>query len=200
MLPKVGSILLIAVVGLVAFEAWRLSTPEVVRLRQTWQFDTPYGSQTVSDVVEIQQSAAIPYLPGGASGRSLVLGRLPVSVALAGTRYYFYSNPIEILGRAVSSGFANPPISMSDLPNAHTTGFIQRLSRANARIAIPVADLTTQDRGLFSVGTVADAAGNVQGSVVRLADFEATHPRFHLRSISYVVTTDPITSGADEHP
>ena len=179
-------LLLLIVVALIAFEFWRLSFPETVRVRQTWQFETPVGPHTISDIVELQQMGAIPYLPGGEIGQSRVIGNVPVSFEVDGTRYYISSDPKWLIDNAIRADRSTPPISTKGLRGVATTGFIRRLRRSNARIEVPL------DRvGKFMwVGDEKRPWGGIAGSRVRLPAFETAHPGFRLVRVTYTVTDD----------
>ena len=185
-------LLLLIVVALVAFEFWRLSYPETVRLRQTWEFETPDGERTVSDVIELQQMGAIPYLPGGEIGQSKTIGNIPVSVQVSGTVYFISSDPRWLIGQAIRAGNSSPPISIEDLRGTATTGFIRRLRRADARIDVPLDKLAE----FMWVGDRKDRWGGITGSRVRLPAFEAAHPGFRLKRVTYAVTNETVEGPA----
>jgi hypothetical protein len=174
-------------VALLAFEYWRLTVPETVRLRQRWEFETPNGAHTVSDIVELQQLGAIPYLPGGEIGKFKTIGAVPVSFELDGTRYFISSDPRALIGGAIIAGRSTPPISMKGLRGTSTRGFIRRLRRSRARIDVPLE----RSARFMWVGDKKDRWGGISGSRVRLPAFEAAHPGFRLRRVTYTVTNEP---------
>jgi hypothetical protein len=173
------------VVALIAFEFWRLSVPETVRLRQSWEFETPDGAHTISDIVELQQMGAIPYLPGGEIGQSKIIGNVPVSFELDGTRYFISSHPPALISNAITAD-PTPPFSMKGLRGTATTGFIRRLRRSNARIEVPLERVAKH----MWVGDRKDQWGGIAGSRVRLPAFEAAHPGFRLKRVTYTVTNE----------
>lgn len=174
------------VVALIAFEFWRLSVPETVRLRQRWEFETPNGAHTISDIVELQQMGAIPYLPGGEIGQFKTIGNVPVSFELDGTRYFISSEPRGLIGGAIIVGRSTPPISMKGLRGTATTDFIRRLRRSRARIDVPLERFAE----FMWVGDKKDPWGGITGSRVRLPAFEAAHPGFRLMRVTYTVTNE----------
>ena len=174
------------IVALIVFEFWRLSVPETVRVRQTWEFETLKGAHTVSDIIELQQRGAIPYLPGGEIGQSKIIGNVPVSFELDGTRYFISSEPKWLIGNAIRADRSTPPISMKGLRGPGTTGFIRRLRRSRARIDVPLDRVAE----FMWVGDQKDPWGGITGSRVRLAAFEAAHPGFRLMRVTYTVTNE----------
>ena len=178
-------LLLLIVVALIAFEFWRLSVPETVRLRQSWEFETPDGALTISDIVELQQMGAVPYLPGGEIGQSKVIGNIPVSFEVDGNRYFISSHPPVLISNAIAAD-PIPPFSMEGLRGTATTGFIRRLRRSNARIEVPLDRVAK----FMWVGDQKDTWGGIAGSRVRLPAFEAAHPGFRLMRVTYTVTNE----------
>lgn len=175
-----------ALLLIVAVEIWRLTHDETVRLRQTWDFDTPSGPAIVEDIVEVRRGPSVPYLPGGAHGPARQSGRLPVSFDLDGRRYFISSSPWFWLTFATSRGLVSPPVSL-DPADTHSQGFVRRLRKAGARIVIPVSALPAGDRRLIRIGSGGQEWGEVTGEVKKLDEFEAAHPGFKLKRITYVV-------------
>ncbi|MFZ5745796.1 MAG: hypothetical protein ACOY7T_15075 [Pseudomonadota bacterium] len=188
-MPKTAILLII--LALIAFEAWRLSNDETVRLRQTWQFTTSDGPLVVSDVLELRQGAAIPYLPGGEVGKAETIGRIPVSFRISGKDYFISSEPRSLIGNAARAGKANPPVSMDGLRNEYTTGFIRRLRRANTTITITATEMSAFEREKIVIASELYDWGGLKKSK-SLSDFEAEHPGFRLLSVTYKVTKEPV--------
>jgi hypothetical protein len=182
---------LMILIILFGFEIWRLSTPETVRLRQTWEFETTNGPIKVSNVIELKQWAAIPYLPGGTVGKAETIGQIPVSVTEAGERYFIGSDPRWLIGNALRSGRAAPRLSMDGITNEYTTGFISLLRKAKSAITVPIEGVGSVRNNLF-LSTKGDAWGGLGGDRVPLTEFEATHSSFRLIAVTYRTTNDAV--------
>lgn len=194
-----GLFILLAVIGLVGFEAWRLTTPETVRLEQVWTFETPSGPLEIADVIELRQSGAIPYLPGGSVGQSETVGKADVEFSLAGTRYTIRKDPRWLLRLGIEHGTVEPEMTMKGLRNEHATGFIRRLRRSGARVAVPVEALHETTRDLIRIWpTAADLTKVYNGPTWTLPEFESRHPGFRLRTITYTVTQNAVTGAIAE--
>ncbi len=178
--------LLLLIVTLVAFEVWRLSSPETVRVRQTWEFQTPDGARIISDVVELQQVGAIPYLPGGQIGKSKTIGNIPVSIQVSGSTFFISSDPRWLISQGIRAGRSSPRISMEGLRGTATTGFIKRLRRSNAQIDVPIDNV----REFMWVADQKGSWGDLTGSRIRLPAFEMAHPGFSLKRVTYAVTDE----------
>lgn len=185
---RLPAIILITIAAIIAFEYWRLSNPETVRLRQTWSVDTREGPRTFSSVVELRQYGAIPYLPGGAVGQSEAVGRLPVEIDVSG-KTFFVCGPSVFLFQAIQHGTAPPPLkSFTGSPG--TTNFIRQVRRTKNPIIVDFTKWSAFDRNNVRIGGSVDAWGQLGAPIWRLPDFEAAHPGFRLRSVTYLVTED----------
>lgn len=184
-------VLVVILCALAAFEIVRLKSDESVRLRQTWEFTTPTGPLIISDVLELRQGPAIPYLPGGETGRSETVGRMPVSFRVFDSTYYISSDPRSRIGNAVRAGLADPSFSMEGLRNEYTTGFIRRLRQARSKVVINLLEMSQFERAKFRIASKLDQTGGLQGSMT-LSDFEALYPGFRLVRITYTVTDEPV--------
>ena len=183
--------IVICLLLLVGAEAWRLSSPETVRLRQTWAFQTTAGPATASNVIELRQWGAIPYLPGGSVGKSETSGPIPVSVSEAGARYFISSDPRHVIENALRSGQGDPSLSMAGITNAYTTAFVRRLRNAKSEIVVPINGAGSL-RPYLALSQKQDNRGGLAGERTKLADFEAAHPGFRLLDIRYRVTDEAV--------
>jgi hypothetical protein len=102
---KVFGTALLILVGAALLEGWRLNTPEVIRLQETWDFTTALGNRRGSRTIEIRQYGAIPYLPGGATGRSRIIAG-PLTLALPGETILITSEPQDVISSASKAGLA----------------------------------------------------------------------------------------------
>lgn len=182
--------LILVLLILVGGEAWRLSSPETVQLRQTWVFKTTTGPVSISNVIELRQWASIAYLPGGAFGKSETIGQIPVSVLESGERYFISSDPRILIGNTLRSGHGAASQLMKGITNEHTTAFIRLLRKGTAEIRIPIAGSGSL-RDTLGISKRTDGWGGLAGERMSLTDFEAMHPGFRLISINYRVTNAP---------
>jgi len=193
------SALLVLVAGVLCLEGLRLTRPTTVRLRETYEFSTPFGPRTASTVVEVRQFQSIPYLPGGEIGKMDVLGDA-ATVRLGGRDVYMMRGHRWLLEMGARYGTIEPRFDTADIrPSvSNSADFLRRLGRHRSTIRL---DLKKLDPRLFQViefFQATDPRDPATFSKTNLKRFETEYPGISLRRVTFVTTDEPISRHLDD--
>jgi hypothetical protein len=192
-------ILLLVIVAVIGLEWLRLSSPTSVRLRETFDFDTPAGPRTATTVVDVVQHPSIPYLPGGSIGDMNTLGDA-ATLKLDGVQVFLPRGDRWLHQMATRYGMIEPKVEIDDIrPGvSNSREFLRRMDRKRATLTLNMNALRPDLRHGINVVETSDPDGENSFSDTLLGEFEARHPGIKLRRVTFSVTDDPVSRHLDQ--
>jgi hypothetical protein len=191
-------LVLLLVIGLIGFEWYRQTHPTSVRIRETYEFDTPAGPRTATTVVDVEQSASIPYLPGGDVGRMRTSGDA-ATADLGGVHVFMPRGDRWLYEMATIYGTIEPRFETADITPSVSNSplFLKRLNQKRATLSLDLQALRPDLKKLVGLVEATDLADPSRFKPANLETFAAEHPGLKLRRVTFSVTDKPVSRHLD---